>query len=142
MSYPARGYEFFEHTADVGLRAYGETLEELFVHAAQGLITLLVEDSSIAPKEARPITLDANSVEELLRLWLQELLFWFNTDRFLPGSYQLEEITGGVLRARLTGERFDPSRHLHGVEVKGVTYHEFRVTQTADGWEASIIFDI
>ena len=137
-----KGYEFFEHTADTGLRAYGETLEELFIHAAQGLITLLVEDSSIAPKEVRPITLDAHSVEELLRLWLKELLFWFNTDRFLPGTYQLEEITGGALRARLTGERFDASRHMHGVEVKGVTYHEFRVTQTADGWEASIIFDI
>ena len=137
-----KGYEFFEHTADTGLRAYGATLEELFIHAAQGLITLLVEDSSISPKEVRPITLDANSIEDLLRLWLKELLFWFNTDRFLPGTYELEEVKGGVLRARLTGERFDPSRHLHGVEVKGVTYHEFRVTQTADGWEASIIFDI
>ncbi|MBI3293032.1 MAG: archease [Elusimicrobia bacterium] len=137
-----KGYEFFEHTADVGLRAYGATREELFVHAAQGLITLLVEDSSISPKEMRPINLDADSIEELLRLWLKELLFWFNTDRFLPGTYQLEEINGAALRARLTGERFDASRHMHGVEVKGVTYHEFRVAQTPQGWEASIIFDV
>ncbi|MBI3292466.1 MAG: archease [Elusimicrobia bacterium] len=137
-----KGYEFFEHTADVGLRAYGATLEELFVHAAQGLITLLVEDSSISPKEVRPITLDADSVEELFRMWLKELLFWFNTDRFLPGTYQLDEITGASLRARLTGERFDPSRHLHGVEVKGVTYHELSVRPVNGGWEARVIFDV
>lgn len=137
-----KGYEFFEHTADTGLRAYGATLEELFVHAAQGLIALLVEDSSISPKEARPIMLSADSEEELLRAWLKELLFWFTTDHFLPGTYEVDEIAGGSLRARLTGERFDPSRHMHGVEVKGVTYHEFRLTKTPGGWEASVIFDI
>ena len=40
-----KGYEFFEHTADVGLHVSGVTLEDLFVHAAQGLFELLVEDS-------------------------------------------------------------------------------------------------
>ena len=32
-----KGYEFFEHTADAGVRVYGKTLRELFVNAAAGL---------------------------------------------------------------------------------------------------------
>ena len=35
-------YEVFEHTADIGLQAYGSTLSELFIHAAQGMESLMV----------------------------------------------------------------------------------------------------
>ena len=31
-------YEYLEHTGDIGIRAYGSTLEELFINAAQGTI--------------------------------------------------------------------------------------------------------
>ena len=137
-----KGYEFFEHTADTGLRIYGRTLEELFTNAAKGLVELLVEDSPVAATETRMMALSAASLETLLQRWLKELLFWFATDRFLPGHYQLDEMTRTALRARVTGERFDPMRHAQGTEVKGVTYHQFRVEQTANGWEAEIIFDV
>lgn len=142
MAGAEKGYEFFEHTADTGLHAYGQTLSELFIHAAQGLVALLVEDSPIAPKEMRPITLSAPSVEMLLRTWLKELLFWFSTDRFLPGEYHLDEMNATHLRGRVVGERFDPARHTQGIEVKGVTYHQFRVSQTHNQWEADIIVDV
>ena len=135
-------YEFFEHTADTGVRVYGKTLKDLFIHAAQGMTELLVENSLIAVTETRLVTLSAASAEELLRCWLKELLFWFATDRFLPGEYHLETVTQTELRGRVLGERFDPARHAQGTEIKGVTYHQFRVEQTPDGWEASMIFDV
>ncbi len=37
-----RAYEVFEHTADIGLHAFGRTLPELFIHAAQGMESLMV----------------------------------------------------------------------------------------------------
>ncbi len=139
---PGKGYEFFEHTADVGLRAYGATLPELFVHAAQGLIELLVERSPVAAKETRPVALAASSVDALLRVWLTELLFWFSADRFLPAAYRLETVTDTEVHGTISGEQFDPSRHAQGTEVKGLTYHEFRIQRTGHGWEASMIFDV
>jgi len=135
-------YEFFEHTADTGVRVYGKTLKDLFIHAAQGMTELLVENSLIAVTETRLVTLSAASAEELLRCWLKELLFWFATDRFLPGEYHLETVTQTELRGRVLGERFDPARHAQGTEIKGVTYHRFRVEQTPSGWEAELIFDV
>ena len=137
-----KSYEFFEHTADAGVRVYGKTLQDLFIHAAQGMAALLVENSPIAVTETRLIALSASSTEGLLRAWLKELLFWFGTDRFLPGEYHLEAVTPTELRGRVLGERFDPARHQQGTEVKGVTYHQFRVETTSAGWEASIIFDV
>ena len=137
-----KGYEFFEHTADAGLKVYGRTLEELFVNAAQGLVALLVEGSPITATETRMIALSAPSLAALLQRWLKELLFWFATDRFLPALYHLDAVTDTELRGRILGERFDPSRHAQGVEVKGVTYHDYRVQKRGDRWEASVIFDV
>ena len=40
---PHPPYEILEHTADVGIKAYGRTLPELFVNAARGMIALALE---------------------------------------------------------------------------------------------------
>ena len=41
-----RNEKFFEiiaHTADIGLKVYGKSIEALFVNAAKGLFVLIVE---------------------------------------------------------------------------------------------------
>lgn len=136
------GYEFFEHTADVGLRVHGADLSGLFRHAARGLTALVVEGSPVRQAETRPMQLTAPSVPELLRLWLNELLFWFNTDRFLFAEATFTTLTATALQAQVAGEGFDPARHAQGTEVKGVTYHQFHVVPTPQGWHAEIIVDV
>ena len=136
------GYEFFEHTADVGLRATGRTLDELFANAARGLVELLAEDSRIEPGETRTVELSAPSVEALLCTWLTELLVWFGQDHFLPCGYAFDTLTQTNLRASVQGERFNSSRHVYGTEVKGVTRHQLQVTHQDDHWEAQVIFDV
>ena len=136
-----KGYEFFDHTADVGLRVWGGSLEELFTRAGQALTTLLVEDSTVAATQERSVALSASSVDSLLRVWLSELLVWFSTDHFLAGGYALK-VTPTQLSGRVQGERFDASRHLCGTEVKGVTRHQLSVTQEAGRWTAQVILDV
>ena len=137
-----KGYEFFEHTADIGLRASGSTLPDLFTHAAQGLVELLAEDSLIAWKDTRSVRLKADSVDRLLHAWLTEVIFWFDSDRFLPGIYCLEVIGERELIGQVKGERFDTRRHISGVEVKGITRHAFSVTRANELWDASLILDV
>ena len=139
---PDKGYAFFEHTADVGMRAWGATLEELFRHAAKGLVELLVEDSVIALRETRSVVLSASTVEGLLHHWLTELIGRFDMDQFLPGGYEFDAMSETALRGRLSGECFQLGRHTHGVEVKGVTRHQFRVEHATGRWEARVIFDV
>jgi len=138
----AKPYEFFDHTADVGLRASGATLAELFTRMAQGLTELIAEDSPLQPASSRSIRLTADSAEALLLAWLQELLFWFSTERFLPVQYELDEVSPTTLRGRLRGDTFDPSRHVQGREVKAITRHLLKVQQRNGTWYGQVIVDI
>ena len=136
------GYEFFDHTADIGIRARGETLPALFVHFARGLTELIAEDSDLKPREVRAIRLSAPDADSLLVAWLQELVFWFSTDRFLPAQYALDEVSPTSLRGEVRGEPFDPSRHTPGREVKAITRHQLEVRQRDGVWHGQVIVDI
>ena len=135
-------YEFFDHTADIGLRASGATLAELFTRMAQGLTELIAEDSPLQPASSRSIRLTADSAEALLLAWLQELLFWFSTERFLPVQYELDEVSPTTLSGRVRGDTFDPSRHVQGREVKAITRHLLKVQQRNGTWYGQVIVDI
>ena len=134
-------YEFFDHTADVGLRASGATLAELLTRMAQGLTELIAEDSPLHPASSRSIRLTADSAEALLLAWLQELLFWFSTERFLPVQYELDEVSPTTLRGRVRGDTFDPSRHVQGREVKAIPRHLRKVQQRNGTWYGQVIVD-
>ena len=138
----ATGYEFFEHTADIGIRASGTSLQELFRNMAQGLAELVAEDTRLSPDQTRPIQLKAADVELLLLAWLKELLFWFSTDRFLATEYAFESITPTALRGHVRGATFDPAIHTQGKEVKAITHHQLSVRRTKAGWQAEVIIDI
>ena len=135
-------YEFFDHTADIGIRAQAKTLSGLFVHLAQGLTELLIEESRIEPTAERAIDLSAADAEALLLGWLQELLVWFSTDRFVPVDYALTEVTPTRLRGRVRGGIFDPAHDLHGREVKAITRHLLEVRQSVGGWHGQVLVDI
>ena len=135
-------YAFFDHTADIGIKAQGKTLTELFVAMAQGVTELIAEESALEAKQTRLIELSAESTESLLLAWLKELLFWFSSDGFLPVHYELDAVTPTTLRGRVIGDTFDPARHVQGREVKAITRHQLWVKQDAGQWNAQVIVDI
>ena len=136
------GYEFFDHTADIGIRAQGKTLQEILIHMARGLTELLAEDSQLEARAVRSIALTADDTAGLLLAWLQELLFWFSTDRFLPVEYALAQVTPTALRGEVRGDTFDLARHVQGREVKAITRHLLEVRQQDGVWQAQVIVDI
>ena len=136
------GYTLFDPAMEVGLTATGASLGELFTHAAQGVLALLVGESPIASRDTRAIQVQASNVEALLAAWLQELLRWFATDRFVPAVYHVDEAGRTELHGRLIGETFHPERHMAGTDLKGVTPQQCVVTETPDGWAARVVFDV
>ena len=134
-------FELLEHTADVGVRARGESLGELAVACAEGLFAVIVEEGAVREERSVAIEVAAESAEELVHEWLRELLFRFGAEGLVFGRFEVEAAGPTRLRATCHGERFDPARH-GGTEVKAVTYHEFAVEQTAEGWTAEVLFDI
>ena len=137
-------FEVFEHTADVGLRIEATNLEELFVAAARGVFSLVVENhEAIEPRQTVRIELESEDLLGLFVDWLRELIYRFETEHLLLGEFRVQlSADRRKLSADCRGEPADWSRHLPDNELKAVTYHGLRLEQTPNGWEAEVIFDI
>lgn len=141
MSAPPVPFEILDHTADIGLVAYGRDLPELFANAARGMFHLLIDPRAVREQERRARVVEADDLEGLLVAWLNDLLVVLNADGYLPGDFVVEEVSPTRLRALLPGEPVDPQRHHFRLDVKAATYHTLRVIR-GDGWSARVIFDI
>jgi SHS2 domain-containing protein len=135
-------YELFEHTADLGLRVRGDSLEELLAEAGRGLLAMFVANpEAVRPVQSRTIELAADEPGYLLFDWLSELLFAFESEKLLLSEFDLQ-LSAGKLTATCRGEPMDQSRHQMEHEVKAITYHGLRVEQQDSGWFAEVIVDI
>src|SRR5438874_4434487 len=99
-------YEVFEHTADIGLHAYGSSLSELFIHAAQGMESLMVAPEQIQPQVSREIVVEGHDEVSLLIAWLNELVVLFDTEYLLFSQFEIQVITMTHLKGRAFGEPY------------------------------------
>jgi SHS2 domain-containing protein len=135
-------FEFFEHTADLGLRVRAPDLDTLFAEAAQAVFAAIVEDlRTVEPRERLDVRLPPDDREYLLFDWLRQLLYHFDARHLLLGRFEVRVGEAG-LTGTAWGEPLDRARHVLDHEVKAITYHGLRVEQTADGWLAEVIVDI
>ncbi len=51
MKESSKGYRIIEHPADMGIEAHGDTLQAVFEYLARGLMSVIVDPSSIDPFE-------------------------------------------------------------------------------------------
>ena len=135
-------YQAFDHTADIGLHAFGDTLAELFIHAAHGMESLMVAPEQVRVVTRRDITVDGHDVVSLLIAWLNELIFLFDTEYLLFRTFEIDAITETHLIAHASGEPYDAQRHELSSAIKAVTWHEATVQHTDGGYKARVIFDI
>jgi SHS2 domain-containing protein len=132
--------------ADLAFRAWGQTVEDTFLAAAEATMHAMVEDlATIAPQQQRTFELHDAQLDLLLLQFLQELLFYKDAQRLLLRVYEVHITAlaqGFTLQARAAGEPLDPARHALGADVKGVTLHRLQVVQTPTGWEATVVLDV
>ena len=135
-------YEFFDHTADLGIRVQTARLEDIYAEAAEALFAVLTDEpETIRPRESRRYQIPGQDRTLLLFDWLRALLLAFETEGWLLHHADVS-IGDDGLTATAWGEPFDPERHPLCHEVKAITYHGLRAMQTANGWEAELIVDI
>ena len=137
----AKDFELIEHTADVGIMAYGADVREAFINAARGMFSLMVELESIREIEYRDIEVSAPDEESLLAAWLNELICLFDAENMLFSRFEITEFGDTHLRAKAYGEPVDGSRHKLKVGIKAATYHMLEVDRS-DGGRVQVLFDI
>ena len=135
-------YEFIEHTADLGFKAFGVTLEALFAHAAEAFFEAMVDLETIQERTERSIEIRAGALDDLMLNWLDEFLYLYETDALLFKRFQIQSIKENHIQARASGEILDPARHEIRAGIKAVTYHQLYVENRNGLWEAQVILDI
>lgn len=145
-----KAFELIEHTADLKIRVYGKTLEELFVHALQGMFQTLHAKSSLCIyknnhlectnlPQKHTVIVDASDKDSLLVDFLSEALYlsdihneaYFDAHIF---SFQEQHIEAEILGVPIDG--------FEVVEIKAVTYHDLALQNINGIWQTDIVFDI
>ncbi len=137
-----KAFKIIDHTADVGVIAFGADVKQLFSNAALALFSLITDTESIAEKLQRDLKINSDGRDNLLVEWLNELIYLFDAEQTLFNRFEIESLSHKQLKATCYGEKFDPSRHKIKTGVKAATYHMLKVDKNNDGYMAQVIFDV
>lgn len=138
----ARGHATFDHTADIGLEAWGPSFGEALGEAGLGLHAILLHGGTVRARDTRTFRVAAADADALVVAWLSELLYALDVDGWLSARFEVSVNEGFRLSATARGETFDEARHVLGVGVKAVSYHELAVQCESDAVRIRVIVDV
>jgi len=137
-------FEFLEHTADLYIAAYGESLEEAFENAAYATFEGMTDLDKVQPRMEDTVEVEGHDEQALLYNWLEALLVKFDITGNLYSRFKIARIEktskGFRLRAKIWGEPYSPEKHLSKVGVKAVTYHQMEILKDAKARTVTVKF--
>ena len=135
-------FKVLDISGDVGIKAFGKSIDEAFINAAIGMYSLITNLDSIKEKKTINVSVGSPSLDGLLVSWLNELIFNFDAYSFIGKKIEINQFSDNRMVATVTGEEFDPERHEGKLLIKAATYHKLRIEKIDDMWEIDVIFDI
>lgn len=144
---PPMKYEYLDHTADVQLHAWGDTMKEAFEQCGMAMFGYMTELNYVTIKEVHSIEANADDMMGLLYHFLDELLFLFSVEPFLIckklviTEFNTEEFR---IVCKCYGEEFQIGKHPQGTEVKAITYSAMQIVDEPkdNKYEVFVIIDI
>ncbi len=136
-----KDYEIIEHTADIGIKLTGRFLTEILWKAIHATADLLSGGIEIQPKIERGFSTKEENIETALVSILEEIIYLFEKESFLPSMCSVR-IENGVYEIKLKGDIVSAEDIKNGTEIKAVTYHQLKIKEVRNGYEATVIFDI
>ncbi len=134
-------FEYFEVTADIGFRAYGENLNEAFENAGLAIFNIISDTSGIDSEREISFEITSEDNVSLLYDYLEELLFYHEVEFMLFSQFDVEIDEDFHLTATIKGEPIDWNKHERKTEIKAITFHEMQVNQS-DIVELQAIVDL
>ena len=139
-------FEIIDHTADIGLIAWGKSIEELFANAALGMFHIIANQKDLENAKRdfeEEVNVEAIDYEALLVNWLNELLYLFEVKKVLLNYFVVESMGQCFIKAKVAGSRvgFKDQRILRC--IKACTYYQTKIEEVRPGlFRAQVYFDI
>lgn len=134
------GFEHVEHTADVGICAWGSSLEECFEQATLGVLDIMGAYEPGVGEEV-PLTQSARDLSATLVDWLSEVLYITESRdavvRAVTVKVVSDEHASGAIEIGSRGDLV-----LEGTAVKAITYHQLFVEESEEGWSCRFFVDV
>ena len=134
-------WELYSHTADMGIRGFGDTMAQAFEAAAIAMVAVNVDPEKIEQKQKIEVTCTEQDNELLFIAWLNRLIYEMATRKMLFSKFRVV-IKNGELTGYAWGEKLDLKKHEPVIEIKGISYSDLKVTQENGKWIAQCIVDI
>jgi SHS2 domain-containing protein len=137
-------FEVLEHTADIGIQAFGKDLNQVFENAAMGMFNIITDLDKVEKVGEYKIKTEAQDLEQLLVDWLSELLFIHTVKSVMFSDFSAdvkEENGRWLLEGMASGENYDENKHPFHTEIKAVTHHILKI-EKKEVWEVQVLFDI
>ncbi|MGH2731494.1 MAG: archease [Actinomycetota bacterium] len=139
-------FDILPHTADVGFRATGSSLADLFQTAAVAMFSVEYDLSGVSFEEEAVLECQGEDLEATLYAWLSELLWLHDAEAFVPGEVMVDEVVeeaeGWRVRGAIRGRRLSDWFVQLGPQLKAVTMHELAVRQVGEAFEATVYLDV
>ena len=133
-------HTFEDHIGELALRIEAPTLPMLFEEAGRALSEAMGQgDTSGSPADhEEEMTVAAPDREALLVEWLNELVYRAEVSRVFPREFRIERISERDLAAVVRGVRLERLRN----PVKAATFHGLSVSESPEGFRATIVLDV
>lgn len=135
-------YVRLDHTGDIRIKVFGNSLIELYENSAYAMFDTLTDAGAISAQLAETVEVSGIDKEELLVNWLSELNYLFLTESKLFNRFEIEHFNEREIIATVIGEKFNSHRHPMHTEIKAVTFHDLQIEKKGNHWETKIVFDI
>lgn len=136
-------WEYLEHTADIGVRAEGSSVSEVFTDMANGLLHYMADIEPFPSEVEVDVECDAESWDDLLVEFLNRLLLESSVKRVVFKEIRIEEVAETHLRAKVIGGKIKNSlNHALKNEVKAATYYQLSIIFDNDRVIAQCYFDV
>jgi len=143
-----KNYKFIDHTADIAMKVSAKTIPELFINSAKGVFSLIYSGKGThgIRESGRHIYIKAETLEDLLINWLNELISVFYTYHFLPKNYndiKIKYKDTTLLRGTIKGNTLDMNKLRKTItEIKSAAYHNVSIKRNDKRFETTIVFDV
>jgi len=132
-------YEILEHKADLKIRVFGQTKEELFFNAMLGMEENMRPELKNKETAKRKIKIKSLDLPSLMIDFLSEVLYLIQINKEIYKNIKFKKLTDTETEAELTGLKTEG----FGGEIKAVTHSGVDIRQNSDkNWQAIILFDV
>lgn len=132
-------YEILEHKADLKIRVFGRSKEELFSKALLGMTDELRPEIKNQESKIKMMKIKSDNLETLLVDFLSEILYLTQVNKEVYTDVKFKKFSNNEIEAELFGQKVER----FGQDIKAVTYHNLDIHQKKNKtWEATILFDI